>query len=97
MTKVVITRHAERLARQCGVSPALIDTVLHYADIELPIGDRRIALRLSATGVGQLRDERGAATADRTQTVVLILADNVLVAVLRAMGQPSRRYLRRQR
>lgn len=97
MTKVVTTRHADRRARQYGVPPALIDTILNYADIELPMGDRRTALRLSPAGVGHLRDERGALSANRARSVVLILADNVLVAVLRATGQPSRHYLRRRR
>jgi hypothetical protein len=97
MIKVVITRHAERRARQCGVPPALIDTVLHYADIELPMVARHVALRLSAASIHQLRDEHGPALADRAATVVLILGDGVVLTVLRAAGQPSRRYLRRRR
>lgn len=92
-----MTRHAERRAQQCGAPPALIDTVLHYADIELPIGDRRTALRLSPEGVAQLRAQQGAVLADRAASIVLILTDGVLATVLRAIGKPSRCYLRRWR
>jgi len=97
MNEVAITRHAERRAHQCGAPPALIDTVLHHADIELLIGDRRIALRLSHEKVAQLRAELGAERAERVASIVLILTDGVLATVLRAAGKPSRRYLRRRR
>ena len=79
MNEVAITRHAERRAQQCGAPPALIDTVLQYADIELAIGDRRIALRLSPARVAQLRVELGAERAERVASIVVILTDGCLL------------------
>lgn len=96
MNEVAYTRHAERRAQQRGVTPALIDTVLHYADIEMQVGGRCIALRLSPEGVRHLRRDYGAALADRARDIVLILADDVLVTVLHALGPAGRRYRRRQ-
>lgn len=97
MNAVAYTRHAERRAQQRGMSPALIDTVLRYADIEMPVGGRCVALRLSPEGVRLLRQDHGAAAADRAKDIVLILADGVLVTVLRAIGAAGRRYRMRRR
>lgn len=97
MNEVAYTHRAERQAQRCGVPPALIRTALEYADIELPVGGGRIAVRLSDEALYELEHDQGTALADRAASIVLILADETLVTVLRAIGKPSRRYLRRQR
>lgn len=95
MGDVAYSRHAERRTQQRGMTSALIDTVLRHADIEMPVGDRRIALRLSPDAVHYLRHDQGAALADRAKDIVLIFADDVLVTALHAIGAAGRRYRRR--
>lgn len=97
MVEVAYTRHAERRAQQRGMPPALIDAVLRYADIELPVGERCVALRLSPEGVGQVREDCSPSIADRAKDIVLILADSVLVTVLHSYGAAGRRYRRTRR
>lgn len=93
MVEVAYTRHAEWRAQQGGVTPALIRTLLEYADIEMPVGRGCTALRVSDQGLYQLSGDQGAALADRVKDIVLIVAENeVLVTVLHARGRPGRRY-----
>jgi hypothetical protein len=91
------TRRAERRAQQRGVPSALIDTVFSYADIEAPVGEGRIAARLSCRAVRRLQHDCGPVLAERARNIVLILAGEVLVTVLHAQGHPGRRYGRRRR
>lgn len=100
MNEVACTRRAERLAQRCGVASALHRTVIEYADVELPVGDGRNAIRVSNQGLCQLEDEHGSALAVRARDIVLIVSGDgreTLLLVLRAQGYPSRRYLRRVR
>lgn len=97
MNELAYTRHAERRAQQRGIALALIDTVLRHADIEMPVGGRCVALRLSVEGIRLLRRECGAARADRAKDIVLILADGVLVTAMRAIGAAGRHYRMRRR
>lgn len=96
MAELAISQHAERRAQQRGLVPTLIALVASYADLEIPVGSGRVAVRLSYRAVRRLAHERGATVADRARNVVLILAGDVLVTVLHAHGQASRRYRRRR-
>ena len=80
------------LFRSRGMRPALIDTVLRYADIETPIGNHRVAVRLSADQLDQLRQDHGPSFAERAKDVVVVLVGAVVVTVLHAVGAAGRRY-----
>ena len=97
MNEVVYTRHAIRQARRQGVTPAMLQTVWEYADIEMPLGSGRIAMRLSAQALYLLALDQGCTLMERAQSIVLILTDEVVMAVVRSHGLPSRRYDRRGR
>lgn len=97
MSKVEMTTHAGRRAQQRAVPPWLVELVVRHADLELPLGERRMALRLSPDAVATLRRDHGMDTAERARSVVLVMVDGVVATVLRAIGKPSRRYLWRRR
>lgn len=92
MTRITYSRHAERRAQQRGVPPALAAVVLDHADMEMSLAGGRIALRLSSRALDYLAQDRTPALAEQAKDVVLILAGDVLVTVLRAWGRASRHY-----
>ena len=44
MTRFVFSRHAVVRAQQRGITPAQIDAIIQYADMECPRGDGRLDL-----------------------------------------------------
>ncbi len=42
-----LSRHAEKRSQQRGAKPGIIELVLNYADVEVPVGSNCQALRVS--------------------------------------------------
>lgn len=97
MNGVAMSPLARRRAQQAAITPALIGTVLDYADLEFRVGSRQVAIRLSAEALLALQLEHGRAIADRAASVVLIQVDGVVALAMRALGPPSRSHQRRGR
>ncbi len=96
MSNLTITEHAQACMQQRSITPAIVDMVLLYSDIELHVGSGCIAVRLSWRAQRRLQQERSPSVADRARDIVLILRDEVLVTAMHAYGAPSRRYRRRR-
>ncbi|MEM9966213.1 MAG: hypothetical protein AAGC58_12800 [Asticcacaulis sp.] len=93
--ELIFTRHAQRRAQQQAVLPHLVETVLLHADIEMPLANDQLALRLSSDALHGLAHDYSLSLAEQVKDVVLILNGKALVTVLRAWGQPGRSYRRR--
>lgn len=93
-----LTRHAHHRAQQRGVTAAMIEALIAWADLEIPAGDGCTVLRFSRERLRD-RDLRAALgpTADRLGSVVVVMAPDcqAVVTVLHARaGAAGRRYRR---
>jgi hypothetical protein len=98
MPTLALTRHATLRAQQRGVTHAMLDALIHNADVEAPVGGGCTVLRLSRERLMDraLRASLGP-MADRLETLAVVLADETgeVVTVLRDHGgREGRRYRR---
>lgn len=96
-TLSVLTRHAALRAGQRGVTREMIDALLTYGDVEVPVGGGCTCLRCSRAALGpEVRSVIGA-LADRLLGLRAIIADEDggIVTVFHDRGRrPGRRYRR---
>ena len=61
MTQIVCSYHAMIRAQQRGITPAQIDAIIRYADMERPRGGGSVSIWISAKELRRLRaiDARG--------------------------------------
>ncbi len=88
MPTLALTRHATLRAQQRGVTHAMLDALIHNADVEAPVGGGCTVLRLSRERLMDraLRVSLGP-MADRLETLAVVLADD-------HGGREGRRYRR---
>lgn len=99
MSLLALTQHARARASQRGLPHAVIDALLAYADVEVPVGGGCTCLRCSreALRAAEIRSLIGP-VADRLQDLRAIVADDdgQVVTVFRDRGgRAGRRYRRR--
>ena len=63
-----LSRHAEKRSQQRGAKPGLIELVLNYADVEVPVGSNCQALRVSR------RTARGLNLGDRVHLYAVVVS-----------------------
>lgn len=98
MSQLALTQHAQARAGQRGLPHAVIDALLAYADVEVPVGGGCTCLRCSreALRAAELRGLIGP-LADRLKDLGAIVADDdgQIVTFLRVSGGPRGRRYRR--
>ena len=63
-----LSRHAEKRSQQRGAKPGLVELVLNYADVEVPVGSNCQALRVSR------RMARGLNLGDRVHLYAVVVS-----------------------
>ena len=98
MTTSSLTRHATTRANQRGVTLELINALLMFADVEVPVDDGCTCLRCSrkALAVADLRGMLGS-IAERLKGLRAIVADDTgqIVTVFHDHGRAAGRRYRR--
>jgi hypothetical protein len=95
---LALTRHATLRAKQRGVTHAMLDAFVNYADLEAPVGRGCTVLRFSRERLMD-RDLRASLgrTPDRLSSLALILADDggeIVTVLHHRRGPGGRRYRR---
>jgi hypothetical protein len=93
MIPLTTTHHATARLRQRGVRDDVATAAFDFADREVELGDGKVALSLTRRALKRLRAARGAAIAERAKSLVLVVADNTLVSVIRHGGRRGRCYV----
>ena len=76
-----LSRHAEKRAQQRGAKPGLVELVLNYADVEVPVGSNCQALRVSR------RMARGLNLGDRVHLYAVVVSGLYAVVVSGDTGE----------
>jgi hypothetical protein len=84
MTRFVFSRHAVVRAQQRGITPAQIDAIMQYADMECPRGDGCVSIWISRKELSRFGSStpEGVST-DRLQGVTVVQGDEACITVFR--------------
>jgi len=94
MSKLVFSRHATIRAQQRGITPAQLEAIIAYADMEVPRGKGCASVWISSEGLQRLgpRTPEGIST-DRLRGVTVLQSDDqACITVFR--NQTSKAYRR---
>ena len=85
MTQVVFSRHAVVRAQQRGITPAQIDAIVRYADMECPRGGGCVSIWISRSELRRFGSSTPAGVStDRLQGVTVVRSsDEACVTVFR--------------
>ena len=89
-----LSKHAEKRSQQRGAKPKLIELVLNYADVEVPVGSNCQALRVSRQKARRLN------LGDRIHRYAVIVSDDmdeIVTTLLTERGRRGARYRRRSK
>lgn len=92
------TDHALQRANQRGIQSELIDAILEYADVEVPVGSGCTSLRISKRALKNedVRRRLGPLVDRAAKTAVLWRSDdNAVVTVMKDLGSAAARRYRK--